>query len=152
MLVKRFFTRIRKSMNKATKKLYNSSWKLCHEIVDHRDGHKCVICGSTDRLALDHCITRSRKSVFFDTDNLNYLCSECHTTKSFQHGCPLDKEVDEITRHRIGSIRWHQLRAKANIECGSKWSTVWFQEACNDELKEELEFVKSVSNLKGWRS
>ena len=131
-------------MNKAAKKLYNSSWKLCHEIVDARDGHKCVICGATERLQLDHCITRSRKSVFFDPDNLNYLCPTCHTTKSFQHGCPLDKEVDEITRRRIGQKAWDELRRKANITCGS-WATVWWQESCNQQLKEELAMVLSVS-------
>lgn len=138
-------------MNKAAKKLYNSSWKLCHEIVDHRDGHICVICAATEGLQLDHCITRSRKSVFFDTDNLNYLCDKCHTTKSFQHGCPLDKEVDEITRHRIGAVGYWELRRKAKILCPS-WSTVWFQESCNDQLKDELEFVKSVESVKGWKS
>jgi len=138
-------------MNRAAKKLYNESWRLCHEIVDARDGRKCVICGATDNLQLDHCITRNRKSVFFDTDNLNYLCSSCHATKSFQHGCPLDKEVDEITRHRIGSIGWHELRRKANILCPS-WPTIFWQESCRDQLLEELELVKSVSDLKGWKA
>ena len=138
-------------MNKTAKKLYKESWKLCHEIIDVRDGHKCIICEATDCLQLDHCITRNRKSVFFETDNLNYLCSSCHTTKSFQHGCPLDKEVDDITRNRIGVVGWKELQRKAKILCPS-WATVWWQEACRDQLLDELKLVSAVSDLKGWKS
>lgn len=137
-------------MNKTAKKLYKESWKICHDIVDVRDGHKCVVCGSEERLQLDHCISRGRKSVFFNTDNLNYLCPRCHTTKSFQHGGPLDKEVDEITRSRMGAIAWHELRRQA--EKLVPWATVGWQEACRDQLLEELEFIKSVENVRGWKS
>lgn len=138
-------------MNKVAKKLYNENWRLCHDIVDARDGRKCIICGSRVKLQLDHCITRAKKSVFFETDGLNYLCSRCHTTKSFQHGSPLDKEVDNVTRQRLGVKGWYELIMKAKIVC-PMFSTVSWQEACNEQLKEELEFVKSVRELKGWKS
>ena len=128
-------------MNKKAKKIYNENWKLCHEVVDERDGRKCVICEATEHLQLDHCITRSKKSVFYEIDLLNYLCSKCHTTKSFQHGCPLDKKVDLITIKRIGKRRYNELLAQAGQTCGG-WGTIWYQEECNDLLKDQLEYYK----------
>lgn len=138
-------------LNKQAKKLYNSNWKLCHSIVDERDGHKCVICGETENLQLDHCITRGRKSVFFETALLNYLCPKCHTTKSFQHGCPLDKKVDLITQKRIGKKQWEKLIQNAEKLCPS-FSTIFWQEAENERLKEELEMTKAVEDVRGWTS
>jgi hypothetical protein len=137
--------------NKQAWKLVNENWTLCHEIVDARDGHKCVICGETRNLQLDHCISRTYKSVFMDTDNLNYLCPQHHTAKSMNPGNPVTKRVDEITRNRMGGEQYRLMIQKADVTCGA-WRTVWWQEACNMELKEHLAFVLSVSDLTGWKS
>jgi hypothetical protein len=139
-------------MNKVAKKLEKENWKLCHQIIDLRDGHFCVICGATERLQLDHCITRSRKILYFETDNLNYLCDRHHTTKSFQHGSPIDKKVDTITRERMGTSKFNAM-----VQLGEKvcpmYSTVWWQEACNEQLKEYLEFLQAIdkTSRKEWR-
>lgn len=136
--------------NKDAWKLVNENWTLCHDIVDARDGHKCVICLRERDLQLDHCISRTHKSVFLDTDNLNWLCNKCHTSKSFNTGNVLTKQVDEITRKRIGTKGYNELIRKAQTNCG-QWRTLSHQEACNEQLKEELEMAQSIGDLKGWR-
>jgi hypothetical protein len=136
--------------NKTAWGLVNDNWTLCHEIVDARDGHKCVLCGKENGLQLDHSISRTHKSVFFDTDNLNWLCAECHTSKSFNPGGIVGKQVDCVTRQRMGHENYGEMIRKANITC-PQWRTVSWQEACNLELREHLAFVLSVSDLKGWK-
>jgi hypothetical protein len=132
-------------------RLVNENWSLCHEIVDLRDGHCCVICLKERDLQLDHDISRTHKSVFFDTDHLNWLCNVCHSTKSFNPSGALSAQVREVTRKRVGIVRLNEIIEQANKVC-PQWRTVAWQEACNDQLKEELELVKSVSELKGWKS
>ena len=55
-----------------------------HSIVSevyHRDGGKCVLCGSTDNLLLDHIIPVSKGGA--DTaENLQVLCQKCNLKKS----------------------------------------------------------------------
>jgi hypothetical protein len=136
--------------NKIAWKIVNESWTLCHEIVDARDGHKCVLCGREHDLQLDHCISRTHKNVFFDTDNLNWLCEKCHTAKSFNPSGVTAARVTEITRQRMGGEKYKFMLEIAQKTCGS-WRTVFWQEACNLQLKEYLAFVLSVSELRGWK-
>ena len=119
-------------------KLYNENWKLCHEIVEKRSGKKCMVCRKTEDLALDHCISRQCKSVFFITDLLNYLCVQCHTHKSYRKGQWLDKLVDVMTRKRIGNEQYEEyiIDSKQPLR---EWKTISYQERVNEWLKSELE-------------
>jgi len=47
------------------------------EAVMERDGRKCVLCGSTDNLSLDHII-RYREDGPDTVDNLRVLCMPCN--------------------------------------------------------------------------
>lgn len=49
------------------------------EIFD-RDGRKCLECGATERLSLDHIIPRSKGGTN-DDDNLKTLCVSCNARK-----------------------------------------------------------------------
>ena len=126
-------------------RLYNASWKLCHEIVDLRDGHRCVICGERECLDLDHGITRRLKSVFFETDHMNYLCGKHHNSKSFEKGGPVDKRVDLITIRRIGKNRYEELICKAEKVC-PQWKTIYHQEEQNELLTELRDMLKIREN------
>ena len=43
-----------------------------------RDGHKCVICGSTERINVHHIISRSVKELRHDLDNAICVCALHH--------------------------------------------------------------------------
>lgn len=45
-----------------------------------RDGHRCVACGATERLCIDHIIPRAKGGTN-DDDNLQVLCAPCNTSK-----------------------------------------------------------------------
>jgi len=49
--------------------------------VYERDGHKCVKCGTTENLTLDHRIPRSRggRSTM---ENLQTMCHDCNNEKA----------------------------------------------------------------------
>lgn len=130
--------------NKDWKRLYNENWKLCHEIADLRDGHVCQIpnCGETERLDLDHVFSRQVKVLFFEPDNMGYLCSAHHTHKSFRKGQWVDMMVREICQKRIGDERWDWMMFAARRLC-PEFSTVLYQEQVNVYLKEKkAEFLQ----------
>ena len=57
---------------------YGPEWKIIRDAAWLRDGYKCVICGSVDRIQVHHKIPyRYCKS--HDLDNLITLCRKCHS-------------------------------------------------------------------------
>ena len=50
------------------------------DMVLHRDGYRCVACGSGDRLEIDHIVPVSRGGSSRDT-NLQTLCRVCNAIK-----------------------------------------------------------------------
>lgn len=46
-----------------------------------RDNYKCVLCGSTERLTIDHIISIYRGGTD-DDDNLQTLCNRCNAGKA----------------------------------------------------------------------
>lgn len=133
--------------NKTAWNLYKQNWKLCREIVLLRDGDVCTIpdCYTREDLQLDHCISREVKRLFFDLNNLGYLCAEHHTHKSFRKGQHIDKKVDEICRKRSGSEWWEWALSEGSKPL-PEFRTVWYQEKINQELKECLDGYKNLKN------
>ena len=43
-----------------------------------RDGHKCIMCGSTRRLEVDHIVPISDRGSVLDQDNCRTLCHQHH--------------------------------------------------------------------------
>lgn len=130
------------------RKIYEENWRLCHEIVDLRDGRCCQIpgCRETERLDLDHCISRNCKILFFETENLGYLCRDHHSHKSFRPNQWVDKMVNDICRKRNGEAWWEDALFNSRKTC-PLFSTLAYQEKINEELKRELELLKSKTNV-----
>lgn len=62
--------------------------RIPQEVVDavyRRDGGRCVYCGSTENLQLDHIIPFSRGGAT-NVDNLQLLCQKCNLAKSNKIG------------------------------------------------------------------
>lgn len=49
--------------------------------IIRRDGYRCVICGSTVKLEVDHCRALMNGGTN-DENNLATLCDDCHTAKT----------------------------------------------------------------------
>lgn len=47
-----------------------------------RDGGKCVLCGSTENLHLDHDLPFSKGGTSLSADNIRILCQKCNLKKS----------------------------------------------------------------------
>lgn len=64
--------------------------------IKRRDGHRCIICGSTDKLEVDH-----RRALMNggtnDESNLFTLCDKCHTVKT-KYDNSLKKKRNRICR------------------------------------------------------
>lgn len=50
--------------------------KVRKEVME-RDGHKCIICGSTDNLQVAHYVSRARLGLGIP-QNLAVMCGVCH--------------------------------------------------------------------------
>lgn len=55
-------------------------WDECRKAVFERWGHKCILCGATERLECHHYQkTRSQDpSLKYDVENIVPLCPHCH--------------------------------------------------------------------------
>lgn len=76
-------------------------WGVARDAVLHRDGHVCVLCGSSDRLEVNHRTPRVGRGYLTGCwnhhDNLETVCKPCHNS---------------ITREQIASRKqqgWEQL-------------------------------------------
>ena len=58
--------------------------RMFREGIKARDGHKCVYCGSSENLTLDHVRPKSHGGT--DTaDNCVTACRPCHPAKGSMH-------------------------------------------------------------------
>ena len=58
--------------------------RMFREGIKARDGHKCVYCGSTENLTVDHIRPKSKGGT--DTaDNLATACRPCNQAKGSMH-------------------------------------------------------------------
>lgn len=62
---------------------YNGDWRFIREQVRKRDGYKCTICNSTDRIQVHHIIPY-RYSKSHALNNLITLCRSCHSREEIR--------------------------------------------------------------------
>lgn len=64
--------------------IYSSPrWKSVRFLAKKRDGFRCVECGASGRLEVDHRKPlRSAPELAFDLENLQTLCIACHARKT----------------------------------------------------------------------
>ena len=91
-------------------RLHDRGYKKMCELVDLRDGHRCVICGSP-YVQHHHIIFRSAGGC--DTpDNLVCLCSGCHSI--YAHGKKAKSWqkmlIDYVSNERFDSFYAKHLR------------------------------------------
>lgn len=63
---------------------YKNSMAFISRQVFARDGYKCLFCGSTDNLAADHIIPKS-KGGGNELSNLQTLCKSCNSKKGTKY-------------------------------------------------------------------
>ena len=60
----------------------NPDWLKKRQEILERDGGKCVVCGSSDWVQVDHKIPVSLGGAEFENENLEVLCRACHIAKT----------------------------------------------------------------------
>lgn len=73
-------------------------WTALRQAAKRRDGFKCVQCGASGRLEIDHVRSvREAPELAFDLTNLQSLCPTCHGRKTaIEKGiAPLDPQRQE---------------------------------------------------------
>lgn len=87
--------------------------KVRAEVME-RDGHKCIICGSTSGLQVAHFVSRSRLGLGIP-QNLAILCVRCHG--EFDNG-KSHREIQKLVRKHLQAF-YEGLNEKDLIY--SKW-------------------------------
>ncbi len=77
---------------------YHKEWREYRRQAHVRDNHKCVVCGSTDRLQVHHVIPY-RYSHSHEISNLVTLCRSCHSRQELQVN-PLNQQALKKGRYR----------------------------------------------------
>lgn len=75
---------------------YNGVWKERRLEALERDGYKCALCDSTDRIQVHHKVPY-RYSKSHDLDNLITLCRSCHSKEEYK--------VNAVTRDVLAAGR-----------------------------------------------
>lgn len=75
--------------------LWDERWREKRQKIMDRDGHKCVICGSTDDLVVHHkqyhVTTEGKKYVPWNYDDkyLITVCKHCHQAGHRKYQVPI---------------------------------------------------------------
>nr|DAW52044.1 MAG TPA: HNH endonuclease [Caudoviricetes sp.] len=71
---------------RSNENLYQTStWRALRKAHIQQQQPCCVRCGTNESLTVDHIIPpRGSEALFFDVDNLQTLCRECHRVKTAQ--------------------------------------------------------------------
>lgn len=89
-----------------------------------RDADKCVFCGATERLEIDHIFPRSKGGLSLK-ENLQVLCRSCNRTKRTRvanatQTCSLEKEVEEEKEVEVEEKREETLATEPPPSIASK--------------------------------
>ena len=77
-------------------------WKKARFEILKKFGPKCMLCGATERIVVDHIKPRRRyPALELDLENLQVLCDDCNRGKSY------DDETD--FRPRVAESEWIEL-------------------------------------------
>jgi 5-methylcytosine-specific restriction endonuclease McrA len=76
-------------------KFYSSgTWRRIRTLVVKRDLGRCVICGDTKGLQVDHIKPRKEyPHLAYNTSNLRTLCAKCHAKTGTSFGRQGDAQV-----------------------------------------------------------
>ena len=91
-------------------------WQEIKKVVRARDGMRCVCCGSTELLHVDHIVPLS-KGGSSEFHNLQTLCKSCHEKKT---GRPL-RDWRENSSGTPGQTMKHPSRLRSRSLKGKKW-------------------------------
>lgn len=80
------------------------------QAIFKRDGFKCVICGATDDLTLDHAIPRSKGGTS-EPGNLQTLCRSCNTSKG--------NRLDFMSAQQEGNDDLSLIQPRTELESNS---------------------------------
>lgn len=87
--------------------LYNTKrWDRFRRLVIDRAGGRCERCGKmiTERFIIHHMKPATREN-FFDLDNLQLLCLECHNTVTFVENVKRkDSEIYSVKDNVVGNL------------------------------------------------
>ena len=75
-----FSAKLKYKHRRNTASKYTANPKIRAKIFS-RDNYKCVLCGSTENLTIDHIISIYRGGTD-DDDNLQTLCNRCNAGKA----------------------------------------------------------------------
>jgi 5-methylcytosine-specific restriction endonuclease McrA len=64
----------------ARRRGYGSTWEKIRLVILQRDGYRCVQCGSTDNMQVDHILPLSKGGTHHP-DNLRALCRRCNLAR-----------------------------------------------------------------------
>ncbi len=87
-------------------------WQVLRMATLERDGYRCVICGARGRLDVDHVKpVRTHPELGFDPDNVQSLCTTCHTRKTrieCGHPPPLKSPARDAWQDAIRALETDQ--------------------------------------------
>jgi len=91
--------------------------------VRERDGGKCVLCGSKNKLSVHHWYIGKLACAGLEhnPDNGVLLCSYHHLIVAHKQGCfHVHNEIRKAVVKAIGNVRYGELQQKANTVCQKK--------------------------------
>ena len=81
--------------------------------IRERDGWKCIVCGSTERIQCGHFVPRGRKAVRFDVVNCNAQCADCNWAHNYNPG-PYTKAL--LSKWGDGVVKMMLASAETKIQ------------------------------------
>lgn len=132
----------KKPKQKTNKLLQKECGCLWKEIIELRDGKRCMVkvlfpeiaVGHTTIYQADHCFTRANKFLFFDVCNGTMVCSGCNMAKHYDSKS-VKRAIDMIVYEREGKEKFDEMLAcDMHKSANHDWNKVWWLEEVRDNL------------------
>lgn len=82
---------------------YHKEWRTFRRLALERDGYKCAVCGSDDRLQVHHIIPY-RYSHDHNLTNLITLCRSCHSKEEYKVNKASRKALEDGRQKKLLSL------------------------------------------------